>query len=282
MNIDIICPLYNAKHYIKDLHHNILKQKNITINSINYIVTETNDGIQKILDSLENLRYDVINKEEFSHSLTRELYARKCDGDILVFITQDIIIEDEKWLYNLTRPIIDNECEASYSRQLCSFNNMEKYTREKNYPEKSLIKTKDSISELGLNTFFYSDASSAIRKDIFLLLNGYDGKKLPTNEDMYIAYKLIMAGYRIKYCSDSVVIHSHDFTLKETYERYKTYGQFFKQEPYINQFGTNKKGAGMASYILKRAIQDKNLKVLIKFIPNMIARFIGMKVGQRI
>lgn len=36
----------------------------------------------------------------------------------------------------------------------------------------------------------------------------------------------------------------------------------------------------MAKYVFKRAIQDKNWSVLISFVPNMAARFIGMKVGR--
>ena len=38
---------------------------------------------------------------------------------------------------------------------------------------------------------------------------------------MYIAHKIINAGYKIKYCSKSIVYHSHNLTLKQTYNRYK-------------------------------------------------------------
>ena len=133
---------------------------------------------------------------------------------------------------------------------------------------------------MGLKTFFSSDASAAIRRDIFTKLNGYDGKKLPISEDMYFSYKLIMNGYKIKYCADSVVYHSHNFSLKEIYDRYKLTGKFFKENNYLDQYGTNKSGGGLAKYILKRAIQDKNIKVLIRFVPDMAARYIGMKVGK--
>ena len=98
---------------------------------------------------------------------------------------------------------------------------------------------------------------------------------------MYIAYKIIMNGYRIKYCADSVVYHSHKFTLKQLYKRYYDTGRFFKQENYLDKYGTNKSGGGLAKYILKRAIQDKNIKVLLRFIPDMAARFLGMKMGKR-
>ena len=97
---------------------------------------------------------------------------------------------------------------------------------------------------------------------------------------MYIAYKLITNGYKIKYCADSEVIHSHVFTLKQYYNRYKDTGKFFKENSYLNNYKVNQAGGNMAKQILKRAWQEKNLGVLVKYIPNMAARFIGMKVGK--
>ena len=279
MTIDIICPLYNAEKYIKSLHENLKKQKDVNINTINYILTKGNDNTENILKELD-CNYEVIEKSEFSHSTVRENMARKCVGDILVFISQDIIIDREDWLSNLTKSIENGECSASYSRQICSNNTIEKYTRERNYPEESFIVSKNDIEKKGLQTFFFSDASSAIKRNVFITLNCYDGKKLPTNEDMYIAYKLITNGYKIKYCADSVVEHSHKFTFKQLYKRYYDTGIFFKENSYLNKYKVNQAGGGMALYVLRRAIQDKNLPVLIQFIPNMAARFIGMKVGK--
>lgn len=279
MTIDIICPLYNAEKYVNKLHENLRKQQNVNINSINYILTKGNDSTEDMLKKLD-CNYEVIEKSEFSHSTVRENMARKCNADILVFITQDIIIEREDWLVNLTKCIENGECVASYSRQTCSNNTIEKYTRERNYPEKSFVVSKDDIEKKGLQTFFFSDASSAIKRDIFMELNCYDGKKFPTNEDMYIAFKLITNGYKIKYCADSVVEHSHKFNLKQLYKRYYDTGVFFKQNSYLNEYKVNQAGGGMALYVLKRALQDKNFSVLINFVPNMAARFIGMKMGK--
>lgn len=279
MNVDIICPLYNAEKYIENLNYSIKKQKNVDINSINYILTESNDKSEDILKEL-NITYEKIKKEEFSHSIVREKVAKKSNSDILVFVTQDVNIVREDWLENLIKPIINNEAEACFSRQLTKYDNIEKYIREKNYPANSYIVNKDSLKTMGTRAFFFSDASSAIRTDIFKKLNGYDGKKLPTNEDQYIAYKIITNGYRIKYCSDSEVYHSHNFTLKELYKRYYDTGIFYKQNSYLDNYGTTKTGGGLAKYVLKRAIQDKNGKVLLRFLPDMLARFIGMKMGK--
>ena len=279
MNIDIICPLYNAEKDIENLHKSLLKQKNVQINEVKYVLTESKDDSEEKLRKL-NINYKKIKKEEFSHSLTREKEAFESKANILVFITQDVKIVRDDWLYNLTKDIANGKVDACYSRQICTNNTIEKYTRECNYPENSKVVSKDDIEKLGLKTFFFSDASSAIKRVTFVKLNGYDNKNLVISEDMYIAYKLITNGYKIKYCADSEVVHSHVFTLKQYYDRYKDTGKFFKENNYLNKYKVNQAGGSMAKYIFKRAIQDKNWSVLIKYIPNMAARFIGMQVGK--
>lgn len=279
MNIDIICPLYNAEKEIENLHKSLLNQKKVNINKIRYVLTEGKDNTEEKLKNL-NLEYKKIKKDEFSHSLTREKEALDSKADVIAFITQDVKIIRDDWLYNLTKDIINGDVDACYSRQICDNNTIEKYTRECNYPKESKIVSKNDIEKLGLKTFFFSDASSAIKKDTFIKLNGYDRKNLIINEDMYIAYKLITNGYKIKYCADSEVIHSHIFTLKQYYDRYKDTGKFFKENSYLNNYKVNQAGGSMAKYVLKRAIQDKNVGVLVRFIPNMAVRFVGMKVGK--
>lgn len=279
MTIEVICPLYNAEKYIRDLDSNIKGQKNVNIQKISYVLTESNDNTKQILNEI-GAKYCEIKPEEFSHSLSREKIAMQSDADILVFITQDVEIRNDDWLENLVKPIINNEVDASFSRQLTKFDNIEKYTREKNYPNESYIVSKNDIERLGLRTFFFSDASSAIKTNVFKELNGYDNKDLPTNEDMYIAYKLIMNDLKIKYCSDSVVYHSHQFTLKQLYKRYYDTGLFFAQNSYLNEYDANKTGGSLAIYILNRAIYEKKLKVLVRFLPDMFVRYIGMKMGK--
>lgn len=279
MDITVICPLYNAEKYIRRLDKSLKEQKDVDIKNIKYILTESKDNTQKILNEI-GANYNVIKKEEFSHSLCREKAAMESDTTVIVFITQDIIADNKYWLKELVEQIFNEEVQACYSRQLCDNETIEKYTREFNYKDYSFIVSKNDISKKGLKTFFFSDASSAIKTEVFKKLNGYDNKKLPINEDMYIAYKLITKGYSIKYCANSIIHHSHEFTLKEYYERYKLTGKFFKQNKYLDKYGTNKSGGKMSLYILKRILQDKNWKALLKFIPNMSARFIGMKVGK--
>lgn len=282
MKISIICPLYNSENYIYNLNNNILTQELDSEQELEilYVLTRSIDKSEDILKKL-NCNYCVVEPKQFSHSLTREIMVNKVNGDIIVFISQDVKMKNKLWLKNLVTPIISGECEASFSRQICENNSIEKYTREKNYPEESRVVSKKDIEQYGLLTFFYSDASSAVNAKVYKELNAYDGKDMPTNEDMYFAHKLIHAGYRIKYCADSEVYHSHDFTFKQLYNRYFDTGAFFKENSYLMKYKGNESGLTLAKYVLKRALEDRNIKVLINLLPNFGVRYIAMKMGQK-
>lgn len=281
MKISIICPIYNGQKYIEKLHKNILNQKLESNQNLQilYALTRSTDNSENILKQL-NCDYTLIEPKDFSHSTTREMMSKKAEGEIIVFISQDIKIKNNVWLKNLINPIINGECEASFSRQIGEDNSIEKYTRERNYPSKSRVVSKNDIEKYQIRTFFYSDASSAVLTKIYRELNAYDGKRMPTNEDMYFAYKLIHAGYRIKYCSDSEVYHSHIFTYKQLYKRYYDTGLFFKENNYFNNYKSNESGIDLAAYVAKRAVEDRNYKVLFQVIPNFFIRFIAKIVGE--
>ncbi len=283
-SVTVICPLFNAE---KDLEtfHNSLNAQSVDIKEIRYILTESTDRTEEFLDKIANtdkkVIVEAIKKSEFSHSLTRENAAMKANGNILVFLTQDVKIKDPDFIKKLTTPIVESRADASYARQISKYSNIEKYTRECNYPKTSKIVSRKDLKELGLKTFFFSDAASAISAKKFKDLKGYDGKKLPISEDMYFAYKLIMDGGKIAYVAEAEVFHSHKFTLKQIRDRYKLTGQFFKENSYLDQYGTTNSGATLAKYVLKRILQNFRIDLLFRFPFDMGARYFGMKAGKR-
>ena len=58
---------------------------------------------------------------------------------------------------------------------------------------------------------------------------------------MYLTAKMINAGYKVAYCAEAAVKHSHNYTPWEEFRRYFDTGVFHASEPWIRkQFG----GAG--------------------------------------
>jgi rhamnosyltransferase len=254
-------------------------QNNVNIKEIRYIVTKVEgDNSINILDNLK-AQYTIIDTSEFSHSLTREKAVYQSQGDIIVFITQDIIINDSMWLFKLTKDIKAGVCDAAFSKQICENGTIERYTRMKNYSNESRIVSKEDIKTLGIMTYFYSDAASAIRRSTFVELEGYDGKNLLTNEDMYIAYKLINNRYKIKYCADAQVIHSHEYTYKALFNRYFDQGVFLKQHKYISESGAGSSALKLVIFVARSSFKEKNFRAFFNIIPNFAVRFIANKLG---
>lgn len=280
MTISIICPLYKGEKYIDKLNQSLINQENVSIKEIVYIVTKVPGD--NTIDKLDKLKanYKTVLPEEFSHSLTREKAAYEAKGEIIVFITQDVIIEDKNWLHNLTKDIESGICDAAFSKQICTNKTIERYTRMKNYPDNDRIASKDKIDQLGIMSYFYSDASSAIKKETFVKLKGYDNKDLLTNEDMYIAYKLINNGYKIKYCSDSKVIHSHKYTYKALFKRYFDQGVFLKQHSYIRDSGATGGAVELVKFVFNQSLKERNYAAIFDIIPNFGVRFIANKMGS--
>ena len=284
MDITLICPLYKAEKYIDSLHKSIIMQKDVDLREIKYILTNTNDGLENKINSYESndikVFVEVIEAKDFSHSLTREKAALNSETDIAVFITQDIEIKDEYWLKKLVNPIIEGKCEAAFARQICDNYSIERYTRINNYPSKSRVVSKDDIKDLGIRTFFFSDAASAVNLKIYKELNGYDSKDLLTNEDMYYAYKLIQNDGIIMYNANAEVIHSHDYKFKELFKRYFDQGVFLKDNSYLLKYNANGSALELLKTVFKGAIKDKNFKAIVNIIPNFAARYLGNKFGQ--
>jgi rhamnosyltransferase len=280
MKVIVFCPLYNAEKYLPDLISSINEQVLNEKLSLFFILTESSDGTKSYLET-NSLPYMFVKKEDFSHSLSREIAISNSDADIAIMITQDVVIQDKNAFSKLIEPIVQKKAVFSYGRQISDSKSIEKYTREYNYPLENSITTSKDIPSKGLKTFFASDAFAAYDVAFFKSCGGYDHKIMFFSEDMYYAHKVIMSGNAVAYQADAIVHHSHNFTLKELKHRYYMNGKFFKENPEMQKYSANKAGMGLAIYCLKRAFQERNLPVLLTFVPNMIVRYIGKKKGER-
>lgn len=277
MRISIILPVYNGEKYLKKLVEKIRDQEG------NYeieLIALVSKSFDKSLEEAQKLFDKIIEVNKFNHARTRHEGAMRASGDILVFITQDILPYDNQWLKNLINPL-NKKVIAAFSRQIAyeKHSNIEKIIREFNYPNKDRICNKGMKEENGRKNIFYSDASSAIIKDKFFELGGYDFE-VPTSEDVYLANKIVESGYSFIYASQSRIWHSHQLSLKETYKRYRDIGKF--ERMYGNEIDfskTQNEGNKVLMCLIKELLKRKNIKELIYLPFDMGARWIGYKYG---
>ena len=283
--IDVVCPIYENVEQLKRLYDALEKQANVKIANYVFPLTLSND--ESINEEIRmffkehNITYFEVKKEEFSHSLTREKAIREyCKSDVVVLCSQDVIFFDENALNRITN-VINDEVVYAYGRQICTNKTIERYIREKNYPKESNIVGSEDIEKMQLMVFFASDAFSALNREVFIKINGYQGYNVMMSEDMLYSKFLIDAGYKKAYVADAVVEHSHKYTLKQLYHRYYETGKFHKEVNLFNQYKAEDSGFKLAMYVLGQAFKHFNIPVLFRWLPDMTARYLGMRKGKK-
>ena len=277
--VSIILPVYNGEKYLENLISRIRNQKLDYGIEIIAPVSKSNDRSYEISKKLCEVAYQVKN---FNHAKTRHEAALLASGEILVFITQDIMPYDDYWLENLIKPLsVDDSIVASYSRQIAYPNatETEKLMRKFNYPDYDRLCNLKTKEKWGRKNIYYSDASSATIKEVFFELGGYNFE-VGTNEDVIYALKVINEGKSILYNSKSKIYHSHNFEVKEAYQRYKLIGSF--ESSYRNElrdYSSLGEGKKLVMYLIIGLIKRGKFKELFLLGIDMITRYYAYKKG---
>lgn len=117
------------------------------------------------------------------------------------------------------------------------------------------------------------------------------------SEDAYVAARMLLAGYQVRYAASALVYHSHDYRLLEEFRRYFDIGVFYGREPWIRQAFGDAGGEGKR-YVLAElhALREANalhrapevvvrsafkllgyrLGHLERYLPNSLKRRLGM------
>lgn len=194
---------------------------------------------------------------------------------LLFFLTQDAILKESNSIEMILRPFHEDKVAAVCGRQLPRkwAKLIEAHARLYNYPLESSIKTFLDIKKFGLKTAFISNSFAAYRVSALNQIGGFP-KDVIFGEDMYVATKLLKAGYKIAYSAEACVYHSHGYSLWQDMKRYFDMGVFHAREPWIRQELGGAEGEGVKfvisefKYLLKHAfwrIPEGVLRTLLRY-----------------
>ena len=277
--VSIIIPTLNASKYLPDLLSR-LNDQTVTEKEILIIDSSSTDNTVEIAEKFK-ASVTVIPRKEFNHGNTRNLGAMKAKGDILVYMTQDAMPANKYLLEKLISPITNKSASASYCRQLPAEDATppEKFARIFNYTDRPVIKSKKDIPALGIKTFFFTNVCSAINKNVFFE-EGCFPENVIMNEDIIFSAKLILNGQSIAYVPDAMVIHSHNYSLKDQFKRYFDIGIAFNRQRWFLELAPAE-GEGL-KYIksLVRYLLDQNQILWIPYIfAESAAKYLGYRSG---
>lgn len=244
IKVGLFIPTYNAGENFGKILDNIdlsIRDSKLDVKKI-IIDTFSTDRTSQIAI---NHGFDVykIHKRDFTHGEVRRRaveYLNDCE--YIIFMTQDVVLHRTS-IEEIVRLIVGHKnMVVAYGKQepdRLKADILEQQSRRFNYPDTSYIKTKKDIPNLGIKTVFSSDAFSIYRRNLLIKVGSFPAA-IKYCEDMYVAAKAIEHGYEVGYCASSVVTHSNKMNLKQQFSRYKSIGEFHRQNPWIQkEFGSN-------------------------------------------
>ena len=283
MKIDVIIPTYKPGIEFEKLIGRLQNQE-YPIHKIIIINTRTDIFPEELDRSNYEIEITHIEPDQFDHGGTRNMGAGMSDADIVVYMTQDAIPVDEKLIGTFAKIFEENpDIGIAYGRQLPreECNIIERYTRRFNYPEKSLIKTKEDLPRLGIKTFFCSDVCAAYRRNYLLSAGGFEDPTI-FNEDMIFAGKRIYAGDKVAYVAEAKVMHSHNYTGSQQFHRNFDLAVSQAQHPEVFE-GVPSEGEGIrmvkatAKYLLRNGYPWK----VFTLVYQSGCKYIGYFLGKR-
>lgn len=281
-NLDLIIPTYLPDQKLDLLLERIRKQ---TVQPQRILLLNTIvPGKENVVDNYKEL-YDVeiypIEKKDFDHGGTRDYGARLSSADYIMFMTQDAVPVDTHLIENLMKGFEDETVSLCYARQIAGKHGdvLEQYTREFNYPDRDILKSKEDLTTMGIKAFFCSDVCAVYRKDVYDAQGGFV-KKTIFAEDAIMGYHMLMAGYKIQYAKDAKVIHSHNYSYSQQFQRNFDVGVAHNQ--YQEVFGAVQsvpEGLKLIKETSRKMMEEKKYFDLIDLFFASGFKFLGYKLG---
>lgn len=278
--ISVIIPTLNAGKLIGPLL-NALERQHRAPDEIIVVDSSSDDNTREIVKTYENVRLVTIDRKDFDHGGTRDRMFRESIGDFVLFLTQDAMPRTDSYVERIVQPFADERVALVYGRQLPRKNatHAERLIREFSYKAQSRVITEQDIPQMGIKAYNSTDVCAAYRRTAYMEVGGFD-HPVRTNEDMFIAARLLHAGWKIVYDAEAEVIHSHDFTFRQQYER--NYIQGYEIERHRNILGDASlagEGMAMVRYTMKGLVKQGDLTGAARFFVDCVVRYVGNRKG---
>ena len=282
MRVALIIPTLNAEQLLPDIQLSLATQKTFP-DELLLLDSESTDHTVMVAAG-SGFRVERIAATTFDHGATRQLGVILTKADIIIFMTQDASMASPEAVSSLIACFEDPEVGAAYGRQLprAGAGLFESHARLLNYPEHSRVVSRDDIARLGLRAAFLSDSFAAYRREALDGVGGFP-KRIIMGEDMAVGAKLLRAGWKIAYCAEAAVYHSHDYGWRQEFQRYFDTGVMHSREPWLLKRFGGASGEGLkfvrseCAYLCR---QGKTHLLPVAFLRTM-AKYAGYQLGRR-
>ncbi|MDF3128815.1 glycosyltransferase [Kiritimatiellaeota bacterium B1221] len=217
--VSVVIPIWNAEPYLPKLLPQLFAQKGVDLQEVLLLDSMSTDRSLEIASGFP--RVTIIPIACFSHGGTRNLGIQKAQSEIIVLMTQDALPQGTDWMEKLISPLQNAKVAYTFSRQVPypGTNPMESYYLNQKFSADSSKTYEIEQEEIAsLDQVFSSNVSSALKRSV--ALQHPFNSQLIMGEDQQFSRDVQQAGFAVQYVHDSIVIHSHNYSLMQTFRRY--------------------------------------------------------------
>jgi len=207
--LSIIMRSYNEAWALKETLP-ALKAQSMKDWELIVIDSGSTDGSVEMIQQAQPAHFVQIASSEYNPSKVMNHGMRLSRTPFGIFLNADATPQGSEWLAPLFEALQQEDVAAVFGRQIPR-------------PDCQAVFACDYERCFGPNResahwdHFFSMVSSGLRKDIWAR-KGFDERLTYAEDDAYTRW-CVTEGYKVVYCEDSVAMHSHNYTLEQSFKR---------------------------------------------------------------
>jgi GT2 family glycosyltransferase len=234
--ISILLPTWNGERDLQRLLPALRAQEGFADAELIVTDSSSSDGTRALLEAF-GADLDVIPASAFGHGRTRNAMARRARGEFLVFLSQDVVPANPRYLAELLEPFADPRVAGVTARVLPA-------PDDDPLAARTVLDLAEASAEPWVHdldglpgvwalsapergrVLRFNNVASAVRASVFRALPFPD---VSFGEDFAWAARALTAGHRLAYAPRAVAYHAHRYGPRAAFRRYRTDAEFHAQ-----------------------------------------------------
>jgi rhamnosyltransferase len=225
--VSIVVPTRNGGDTLSSLFDAISRQRVSFPYEIVAVDSGSTDGSLEMIRRRAD-RLIEIAADRFDHGLTRNLGIEQARGELVVLLVQDAVPADDRWLAELTAPLVSKPNVAGvFARQRprSDASAITRYYHERWVAAAESARVVAVADAAGFDalapmdrflTCAFDNVCSCVRRSVW---ERHPFRSTPIAEDLEWAREVLLAGHRLVYAPRAVVVHSHDRPARYEFAR---------------------------------------------------------------
>jgi rhamnosyltransferase len=279
--VSVVVPTLNGgREFLRLCRHLAALRARGGVHEVLIIDSGSRDGTVEAAEAA-GLRVHRLAAGEFGHGRTRQLGVGLTAGDVIAFLTQDVLPVTPDWPARFAAAFADETIAGVYGRQVPrDATTMEMFFVALNYPAEPLrFDPQPGGHAPRPGRVLFSNAFSAVRRSVI--------ERVPFpadadfSEDQLWAHAALAAGFSIAYVPGAEALHAHRYTLEGLFARSASIGRALSRQGLAGGATLGESWRFLLTEV-RYFVHQGHAHRLVQLLPYEFLRWAGFQWGRRV